>query len=225
MRDGLVVLIVQTASGMRSWSVLVALVALVVPARAETSATPAAVDLPVAVGVSSPLGWPYGTFGASVYVGFGDHIAVRGNLAWYESDESLLEGATAALADGDVGSYSGSFRDAGLAAIWYPRKLWSGLTLEAGVLQRARDTGYQPELADGVKTKSTTYAGRAMIGWSWPIGRYVFVAIAIGLSAGTETGQETIIPDNPTKMPTTRPVQRTQVDGEGYFRIGLALGR
>jgi hypothetical protein len=97
--------------------------------------------------------------------------------------------------------------------------------VEAGVLQRARDTGYQAELEDGIKTKSTTWAGRAMVGWSWLIGRHVFVALAMGASAGRETGQETIIPDLPTKMSTTRSVQRMQIDGEAYLRIGLAIGR
>lgn len=247
--------IVHPAAGMRfvCSSVLVVLGSLAAPVRAEPSTTPAeaapsapapaaapakrpwvrpgkpqgpaVVELPVAVGVSSPIGWPYGTFGASLYVGVGHHVAVRGNLAWYENQGSFLEDVASAASGGEVPSYSGSFRDTGIAAIWYPRRLWNGPMLEAGVLQRARDTGYQAEFEDGIKTTTTTYAGRAMVGWSWLIGQHVFVAVAIGASAGKESGQETLIPDNPTKMPTTRSVHRTQVDGEAYLRIGLALGR
>jgi hypothetical protein len=193
--------------------------------RPGTPQGPAVVELPVAAGVSSPTGWPYGTFGASLYVGIGRHVAVRGNLAWYESNESFLEGVASAASGGEVPSYSGSLRDAGVAGIWYPRRLWSGPMLEAGVLQRVRDTGYQAEFEDGIKTKSTTWAGRAMVGWSWLIGRHVFVAIAMGVSAGRETGEETIIPEDFTKMPSTRPIQRMQIDGEAYLRIGVALGR
>ena len=106
-------------------------------------------------------------------------------------------------------------------------ELWSGVTVEAGVLRRGRDVTFQPENEPIVGTQSATYAGRAMVGWSWEFHR-LFVAIAAGVSIGREGGQETITPDRtfqPHAMVTSSDVGRLTVDAEGYFRIGFAYDK
>lgn len=75
-----------------------------------------------------------------------------------------------------------------------------------------------------MKTRSTTYAQRVMIGWSWLISRHAYVAVAVGLSAGIESGTERTVPD-PSRMATTTEIERPQIDAEGYLRFGLAFGK
>jgi hypothetical protein len=104
----------------------------------------------------------------------------------------------------------------------YPRQRWDGFTFEAGVNRRDRDISVFQE-DSVIRTQSATYAGRVMIGWSWLVTRHVFFAVAAGVSAGRETGQETntLYQENP--MPTTTAIHRLQIDPEGYLRLGVAL--
>jgi hypothetical protein len=212
---------------------LAALAARATPARAETSAAPpqgvakpSDIEHPIAIAVSSPLGWLGGSFGGSVYVALDRHHALRGNVAFFENSGGLA--LIAAIEAGVGHSASGRIRDAGAAWVWYPRRLWDGFTFEAGVLVRERNTRREPEFDDITRIASTTYAARAQLGWSWQLGARAFVSIAAGLSAGRETGTETIVPGDfggDVTMKTTRQLDRMQVDGEGYLRLGLALGR
>lgn len=200
--------------------VLAVLAIFAAPARAE--GTPE-VELPIAFGVSSPQGWLHRSFGGSAYIALGPHHALRGNLAYYENAEPLLSVLAIALG-GDIASHTGRINDAGAALVWYPRRVWDGFTLEAGVLRRGRRTRVEAEFADVIKTRSTTYAGRAMIGWSWLYAGRVFIAISAGVSVGREVGEETAFPEFPSGMSTTTSVTRPQVDAESYLRIGFAFG-
>jgi hypothetical protein len=205
-----------------------------VPAEVWADAPPegvaktSGVEHPIALAVNSPVGWTgdsfVDSFAASAYIALDQHHALRGNLAFFESSGGLSSFASVVM--GGDSSSSGRIRDAGAAWVWYPDRLWDGFTFEAGVLLRERRTEHAPEFADTIDTESTTYAGRAMIGWSWLLGGRVFLAIAVGLSAGREIGLETITPDviGPMRMETTRPIDRMQVDGEGYLRFGFAFG-
>jgi hypothetical protein len=187
-----------------------------------------AAKAPIALGVNTPFGWYGGSFGASLSIGLGGHHAVRGNIARYEDAMSPLKFVATAAAGGDFASHSGPVSDYGVSWVWYPRQLWSGFLLEAGALLRGRDTLVRLE-DENHKTRSTTYAARGMIGWSWVFARHLFVAAAVGLSVGRETGTETFTLDFniPGSMPKSRmaSIDRRQIDGEAYLRIGFALGR
>jgi hypothetical protein len=198
-----------------------------VSARAEPAA--AAASAPVAetpssrfgLAVNAPLGWAARSFGVSGYVRLGEHLAVRGNLARYQNSEAL-KGTIGAFTGNDGTGYGGTIFDVGIAAVWYPRRMWDGFLLEVGALRRDRDVYVWPESESQTFTRSTEYAGRALVGWSWLIRQRAFIAIAAGLSLGAESGNDTTTPD---RMPTiTKPVQRSRSDGEGYIRIGVVFG-
>jgi hypothetical protein len=63
-----------------------------------------------------------------------------------------------------------------------------------------------------------------MVGWSWMIRRRVFIAIAVGASIQRESGRDTITPDGIMPMSTTKSIERTRIDEEGYLRVGFAFG-
>jgi hypothetical protein len=72
--------------------------------------------------------------------------------------------------------------------------VWDGFLLEVGALRRERDVYVWPESESQTFTRSTEYAGRALVGWSWLIHQRAFIAIAAGLSVGYESGNDTTIP-------------------------------
>ena len=176
------------------------------------------IDRPMALSVNAPWAWLRNNIGASVYVAVDPHWAMRANFARYDAEEIL-----ALLVTGEGFPYSGEIFDLGLGWVWYPRALWDGFTFEAGGLVRDRDVrGFNEDLPDD-DIQTTTYAARAMIGWSWLAGRTVFLSFAVGASAGLESGHETIASDR--GMETTRSVERLQIDFETSVRIGFAFGR
>ncbi len=192
-----------------------------------------------ALGVSSPTGWlraPLGmghsSFGASLSVGLDRHHAIRANVARYDAFEGLplllaISGLQDTLATGRI-------LDASLGWVYYPRRLWDGFVLEAGVLRRERDV--EEEELDGlidfdsdsttVTTESVTHAGRVSIGWSWRVTRHLFISAAAGVSVGRETGHRTTkVTDDGFEMVGMRAVDRVQVDPELYLRFGFTFGR
>jgi hypothetical protein len=176
----------------------------------------------VAIGVNLPFGWFIRSYGVSVYVGLHRHFALRANVARYNA-ESLPTLAVALMA-GDGGGPAGRIDDYGIGAIWFPRRLWDGPMIEVGALLRNRDTVDHPDFDDRIETQSTTFAGRATVGWSWLLQTRAFISFAVGFSAGQESGRETITPDEPFSMTTTRDVKRDRGSGEAYFRFGFTFG-
>ena len=70
-------------------------------------------------------------------------------------------------------------------------------------------------------TRSVTYGGRAMAGWSWPITRHAFISVAAGASVGREISKDRI-----TDTMGTRPkFDRMRVDPEVSLRFGITFGR
>lgn len=179
-------------------------------------------DLPdLAIATNSPTSW-FGledgkkAFGVSLYVGLGDHHAVRANLARYAHQPLFF-----APLLGDEGLYDGHKLDLGLSWVWYPRQLWRGFTIELGALRRARDLSEESmDYRDA--TASTTYSGRAMIGWTWLLGDALFVSLAAGVSTGYERGARTSGYTFEDDDETQR-LARWQTDAEAYLRIGFAI--
>lgn len=178
----------------------------------------------LAVGVNVPTSWFVGTVGASAYLGLSSHHAVRANFARFHVDDSIWPIRLVA-SDFSAVDPAGTIYDAGLSLLWSSRRFMDGLVLEAGVLRRDRNTVYWPEMSPKTETDTTAYSARAMIGWSWRVGRHGFVAAAIGGSIGRESGVEEVTDDDgvePTRE--MRHVQRTQNDLETYVRWGIAIG-
>jgi hypothetical protein len=182
------------------------------------------VDL--AIGVNPPIIWTYErSIGISAYAGITNHQAIRANFAKYEYDGDFARAVGGILTHTSEGQYTGDFLDASVAWMYFPRRLWSGPSFEAGLLRRARDTYYQneyesPEVLD---TMTATYGARALVGYSVLIANHVFISVATGLSAGYEHGHETFSPMLEPWMLETRDVGRLQIDGEFFFCIGGAF--
>lgn len=121
-------------------------------------------------------------------------------------------------------SFKGSITDFSAGWGYYPRSLWSGLSLELGALVRVRDHQENHPFGDPetLDTDSTTVAGRVLAGWTWRLGRRVFFAAAAGASLGYERGTLTGFDDLDDMESTTR-VNRKTTDFEGYVRFGVAL--
>jgi len=204
------------------------LVTLFVLAAAPAAAEPE--DQPLAIAVNPPLRWQHAdAIGVSAYVALTPHQALRGNISRYDFVGSaagdiigLLEGG-----DGDEASNTGRISDTGIGWMYFPRRLWSGPTIEAGLLRRARDTRTEDEFASPaiVEAQTTTYAGRALLGWSWLIGGRAFAALAVGGSYGYERGTEVSTRDIIDTMSFRRQVGRSRVSGEAFLRLGVAFGR
>jgi hypothetical protein len=205
---------------MRAYLVCVSLLALAGPARAE---------VPVAIGVNPPTSWlRTPSVGVSVYAGITTHQAIRVNVARYTFSPEVGYGSPS---DRDLsnwffveGLFSGGNTDIGVGWMYFPRRLWSGPSLEAGVLRRARanymfrDTD-EPNI---VNTESATYASRALVGWSWLIKKHVFISIAAGASVGYERGREETA-EYEFDPSMTSDVARMRISAETLMRLGGAF--
>lgn len=193
----------------------------------KTAPEPKPTDASFALAVNPPFRWASGgAFGGSVYVGWKRHFAVRANFAAYDAgNPGELVGAL--LHAEDEGSYSGRIYDGGISAMWFPRALWDGFTVETGLLVRKRDHATVEDSAAPhlrVDTDTMAYGARALIGWSWLFEHHLFVSIAVGASWNRERGTVTYT-DDPVYMrpPQTRDVDRRVVDGEAFMRFGGVL--
>jgi hypothetical protein len=203
-------------------------------ARAEpapvSSSSPASMlsDVPVLLGTNLPFLWKDGdTVAASLYVGISGHHAVRANIASYKNHGPIVGDAIAGIlfdGDGSESSSTGRTTDVGIGWVYYPASLWDGLMFEAGALRRARDVSVHDSnrTPERVTTRTTVYAARAMIGWSWLLGRHVFIATGVGFSFGGESGTEVFETDH-DDMTTRNNVSRIAVTAEAYLRMGAAF--
>jgi len=182
----------------------------------------------VAVAVNSPISWAAGgAFAISGYVGLTEHQAIRANLAAYQANYTpAAAGATFALTGGDNECPpTGTTFDVGAGWVYFPRKLYSGLSLELGALRRSTpntDLWCEELTPFETTTHTVTYAARAMIGWSWMLGDHAFIALAVGVSSGRERGRED------DRQTDESPIETYLVDhwttsGETYLRFGAAI--
>lgn len=181
----------------------------------------------LAISTNLPLMWKDATsIAGSVQVGVSRRHAVRANVASYENFGSGIasDGVVGLLGGEREASFSGRTTDIGLSWVFYPNRLWSGWTLELGALRRARDIAVHDEnrTPQRVETDTTTYAVRAMVGWTWLIQERAFIAAGVGVSAGRERGTE-VTSSEGDRMPTRTSVARRDVTAEGYLRFGVAF--
>ncbi|MEP6861223.1 MAG: hypothetical protein ABJE66_11405 [Deltaproteobacteria bacterium] len=143
---------------------------------------------------------------------------MRANVASYQANFTVAE----------IGSEcppTGTTFDAGVGWEFFPRRVFEGFNAELGVVRRSvpnRDQYCEYFDVYDTKTHTVTYAGRALVGWSWTIGKHFFIAVAAGASYGHEAGHETTerLFDSP---PITAPVSRWRSSGETYLRFGAAI--
>jgi hypothetical protein len=205
---------------MKSILVAAALLASPFTAHAETrlSASSDGALPPIAIAVNLPIRWDK-SFGGSLYVGLSKHVALRANFATY--DDLRLAGI---FNGGYDGGTDGRTIDVGAGVVYYPRRLWDGLTLEAGVLRRAADitmTGTRggDEIID---RRTTMYGVRALVGWSWLIKNHVFLSLAGGSALGYERGSEDWSWEF-SDSTMTKSVSQSVTPLEGYIRVGGAF--
>jgi hypothetical protein len=183
---------------------------------------PPPIDMALA---SNAHGWLNESFALSLYTGVSKHHALRANFASYRYQPPLWSAAIslAAFAE-DEGEYAGRTTDWGLGWIYYPRRLFDGFNVELGALRRARNNGESGGFeSDFRTTDTTTYAGRAMVGWSWLFESTLFVALGAGMSIGHESGSQLIDEDDPARPDQMHSIDRTTYEVEAYARLGFAF--
>ncbi|HTR53743.1 MAG TPA: hypothetical protein VMJ10_23780 [Kofleriaceae bacterium] len=189
--------------------------------------TASAGPAPAAVAFNEPFGWPTGSSVAgSLYLGLTARQVLRINVASYEDLAGGLGDGISEFEGGDGAERDGHTTDVGVGWLAFPRAAYDGPMFEAGALYRHRDLSVTDYDAVNVydAINSDEVAARALVGWSWLFDRHVFVALAVGVSAGYEFGIETTqgCPDqDPTQM--TTPVHRWTVGAETYLRFGAVL--
>ena len=148
-----------------------------------------------ALAVNNPIAWAGLAYAASGYVALTEHQAVRMNLAWFRSTGInpgvfVLGSIIAGEPIEDEAYREGGFFDVGAGWMYFPRRVWSGPTIELGAVLRTRHTYVSDEFSspEDETFDTTTVAGRGLLGWSWDIRGRAFLAIAAGASYGYETG-------------------------------------
>lgn len=192
------------------------------PEAPAASSTAASIHVPVALGSNLPLWWKHASsIAGSVSVGVADRVAIRANVATYRNHGQILPDTIDLLEGGDGVDYDGRITDLGIGCVLYSQSLWDGFMFEVGAFRRARDVSRNDEGAI-LARKTTVYAVRTLIGWSWRLGGFMFLATGIGLSIGRESGTETH-EDWPVFMPMTKRIKEADVIGEAYLRLGVAF--
>lgn len=196
----------------------------------STEASGESPRLPIAIAVNLPLMWKDAeSIAGSLYVGLTKRLAVRGNVASYKYHGGMmtLAGSIAAIPSGggDEGEHEGRINDVSVGVVGYSNKMWDGFTMEASLMRRAKDVRTTDDFSvpGFIATESTTYAVRALVGYSWLIGDHVFVAFALGMSGGHEHGSETTRMSLYTSGAETKSVSRWETSAEGYLRFGAAF--
>jgi hypothetical protein len=152
---------------------------------------------------------------ASVYLGLNRHHVLRANVAAYDNFNWSFDSEA---------SFSGDFFDVGVGWAWYQRRRWDGFSIEVGPLLRLRDTRVlDSNTADWDQTtRSTYYAMRGMLGWTWRIFDVAFVSVGVGMSSGYESG--TLTSTDIHSQTRIRRLRGSSGDAEGYLRFGITFG-
>ena len=223
---------------MRRFVLLIAFAVLATgTARAEQDpASGRGPGLPIAIAENVPVAWPW-SFAASAWVGLGGHQAIRANYARYRgplwasiAGQLVSDGD---LEEGDLPPDFGHTTDVGVGWVYYPRRVLDGATFEVGALcrlNRLRDRINGQNVASEEQF-TNVYGARALVGWTWRLSDWWFVATSIGASAGYERGREKKFLGYDTSnggfMEIIRDgrVSRLDLSVEAYLRVGLAFGQ
>lgn len=168
---------------------------------------------------------------ASLYFAVTDHLVLRGNVATFSHGGTPVGFELAALLIAhepieDESINSGGYLDVGAGWLIFPRRLWSGPTLELGVLRRGASWSSIDDNDKRTTRESVTYAGRVLVGWSWSIGSRWFVSVAVGASRGYTKGGGTTASDPTIRMEPPVPYRLAQWETafEGFTRVGMTFG-
>lgn len=171
-------------------------------------------------------------FAVSAWIGRDAHHAIRANVARYRGPlwlRVLAPVFSDGEEDGDVGPDFGSTMDLGLGWVYYPRRLLDGASVEAGVLCRfdRRRNFVDDQNAAAEEHHTNAYSGRFLIGWTWRLSDWWFVATAAGGALGYERGREKTYAgaDGHGDVSRSGPVSRVSVSLESYVRLGVAFGQ
>lgn len=214
---------------------LVLPLALIAIATGTASAEPAPPPgHPFAIAINTPMAWPW-SFAASAWVGVDNHNALRANFARYRGP---LWGAIPAIFDYEgedleedqIPPDFGHTTDLSVGWAYYPRRVLDGANVEVGLLGRfnhLRDRIDDRNVA-AEERFTQVYGARVLVGWTWRLSDWWFIALATGSSVGYERGSEKkFIGYSSTGMDITsaRRVSRIDPSFEAYLRVGLAFGQ
>jgi hypothetical protein len=218
----------------RAVALVLSLAAMLVAsvAAAEPFSIAAGVNAPFRWGISGNDAWEAETnkaIAGSLHVGFGGHHAIRATLSSFPYADNIGGSIVGLLLNPDAESSlkQGRVNDVGAGYQWFPRRLWDGPVLEAGLLRRTIDgiEDYRFSAPEHIETHAVGYAARGLVGWSWLIANHVYVATAAGLAIGRYSGTETTLPSLGDDMSEqmTGSFTRWDTTPEFYLRIGGAV--
>ena len=196
------------------------------PGLAETTpSAPAPRTRDVVIAANLPFGWIDGNaIAGSVYVGISPHQVLHGNVGTFRSEYQPFATAIEILQHEDPGEGVpvGRTTDLGVGWTYYPRRRFDGFSVELGVLARLRNQFVYDIDTPYTVTRTTTLAGRTLVGWTWLFRDRVFLSVSAGLSVGREGGTETVTHEY-NMMTMTSSVGRLDLEAEGYTRLGIAF--
>jgi hypothetical protein len=168
---------------------------------------------PVALAVNLPLMWGHSIAG-SAWVGINEHHAVRGNFARYEP-------AFIGSAFSEDSPPTGLHVDGSVSWVYFPRKTFSGVSVEVGALYRDRAEQYTGPFfgEESYDINSRILAAEGLIGWNWRIGSDFYIAAAVGASYGYERGTR----QDYMHKQAAKSFGDTYALPEGYLRFGAVL--
>jgi hypothetical protein len=189
---------------------------------------------PIALAVNVPFAWPW-SLAFSAWVGLDAHQAIRANYARYRGPlwaiiPGMLE--SDGPEEGDIPPDFGHTTDLSVGWVYYPRRVLDGPTLEVSALlrlNRLRDRIDSMNVASEEQF-TNVYGACALIGWTWRLSDWWFLALSAGASAGYERGREKVFvgydfSHNPPDIIREGRVSRVALSGEAYLRVGMAFGQ
>ncbi|HEY6176057.1 MAG TPA: hypothetical protein VIX73_16500 [Kofleriaceae bacterium] len=192
--------------------------------------------VPIAFAINNPLAWHW-SLAFSGWVGVNDHHAIRANFARYRGPlwdiiPNVFAGEGSDLDEGDIPPDFGQTTDVSLGWVYFPRRVLDGATFEIGGLlrlNRLRDRIDRMNVASEEQF-TNVYGARALIGWTWRISDWWFLALGAGASAGYERGREKVFlgydfSKSPSDVIREGRVSRVAASLEAYLRVGLAFGQ
>lgn len=193
--------------------------------RAWADETPAPPPAAPAHSIAIATNLPIVSIAGSVSVNLSARHAIRANVASWQYN-NILAGLASASDGSDFVPGDGRTTDVALSWVFYPRHLWDGPLLDVGALHRRRHATWKGDEFNDTfqitRQRTTRYAARAMVGWSWRITHTFFIATAVGISGGRESGTWEERSSDGSHAKTT-PVAGLTRSFEGYLRLGSVI--